>query len=308
MMDQLQSMAVFMKAADSGSFSAAADALGMSSQMAGKHVSSLEDRLGVKLLNRTTRRQSLTEVGQQYYERCKRVLSEVEAADALALNYSEAPRGRLRISAPVTYGTYCLMPLLNRYLRRYPDVQVELSLNDRLVDLVEDGFEAVIRLGPLDDSSLVARPLAPYRLIACAAPSYLAENGTPMSPDELTGHHCLGFSAWPTSVSGEWKILGGGNLQLLARQSRLQVNDARAQRAAARDGLGIILGAEIMLADDLREGRLVRLFSQYRTPARQVHLLYASDRRMPPKLRTFIEQVVAELEVNQVELDDQGIT
>jgi DNA-binding transcriptional LysR family regulator len=296
-MDQLVSMAVFIKAADSGSFSAAADALGMSSQMAGKHVGSLEERLGVKLLNRTTRRQSLTEIGQHYYERCKRVLAEVEAADAVAEHYADAPRGRLRISAPVTYGTYLLMPLLNRYLRQYPDVQVELSLNDRLVDLVDDGFEAVIRIGALDDSSLVARPLAPYRLIACAAPAYLAEHGTPLSPDDLAGHHCLGSSAWPASVSGEWQKLGGDNLQQLARQSRLQVNDARAQRAAALDGLGIILGAEIMLADDLREGRLIRLFPQLPAPARQVHLLYANDRRMPPKLRRFVEQVVAELEV-----------
>jgi DNA-binding transcriptional LysR family regulator len=298
MMDQLQSMAVFVKAADSGSFSAAAEALGMSSQMAGKHVSSLEERLGVKLLNRTTRRQSLTEIGQQYYERCKRVLAEAQAADAVAENYTEAPRGRLRISAPVTYGTYCLMPLLNRYLRRYPEVKVELSLNDRFVDLVDDDFEVAIRIGKLDDSSLIARPLAPYRLIACAAPSYLAEHGTPLSPDDLTGHHCLGSNAWPATVSGEWRMLGGENLQQLARQSRLQVNDARAQRAAACNGLGIIVGAEIMLADDIREGRLVRLFPQLQTPARSVHLLYTSDRRMPPKLRSFIEQVVAELEID----------
>lgn len=294
MMDRLQSMAVFVKAADSGSFSAAGVALGMSSQMAGKHVSALEERLGVKLLNRTTRRQSLTEIGQHYYERCKRVLAEVEAADALALDHLAIPRGRLRISAPVTYGTYCLMPLLGRYLRQYPEVQVELSLNDRLVDLIDEGFEAVIRIGPLDDSSLVARPLAAYRLIACASPAYLAAHGIPRTPADLEGHHCLGLTAWPTTVSGEWQLLGGESLHLLAQHSRLQVNDARAQRAAACDGLGIMLGAEMMLADDLRQGRLVQLFPQLQTPARQVHLLYASDRRMPPKLRGFVDLVVAE--------------
>ena len=288
-------MAVFVKAADSGSFSAAGAALGMSSQMAGKHVSALEERLGVKLLNRTTRRQSLTAIGQHYYDSCKRVLAEAEAADALAFDHLAVPRGRLRISAPATYGTYCLMPLLGRYLRQYPDVQVELSLNDRLVDLIDDGFEAVIRIGPLADSSLVARPLAAYRLIACAAPAYLAEHGTPQTPAELEGHHCLGLSAWPASVFAEWQLLGGESLQLLAEHSRLQVNDARAQRAAACEGLGIILGAEMMLADDLRERRLVRLFPQLQVPARQVHLLYTSDRRMPPKLRSFVDLMVAEL-------------
>lgn len=294
-MDRLQSMAVFVKAADSGSFSAAGAALGMSSQMAGKHVSALEERLGVKLLNRTTRRQSLTAIGQHYYDSCRRVLAEAEAADALAVDHLAVPRGRLRISAPATYGTYCLMPLVGRYLRQYPDVQVELSLNDRLVDLIDDGFEAVIRIGPLADSSLVARPLAAYRLIACAAPAYLAEHGTPQTPAELDGHHCLGLSAWPASVFAEWQLLGGENLQVLAEHSRLQVNDARAQRAAACEGLGIILGAEMMLADDLREGRLVQLFPQLQVPARQVHLLYTSDRRMPPKLRSFVDLVVAEL-------------
>jgi len=298
-MDRLQSMAVFVKAADSGSFSAAAAALGMSSQMAGKHVGALEEHLGVKLLQRTTRRQSLTEIGQHYYERCKRVLAEVEAADAVALDHGAAPRGRLRISAPVTYGTYCLMPLLGRYLREHPQVQVELSLNDRLVDLIDEGFEALIRIGELDDSSLVARPLAPYRLIACAAPAYLAAHGTPQTPADLDGHHCLGFTFWSPAVSGEWQVLGGERLQQLTWHSRLQVNDARAQRAAARDGLGIMLGAEAMLAEDLRQGRLVRLFPELPGPARPVHLLYASDRRMPPKLRSFVDQVVAELGAGQ---------
>ncbi|MEE1886613.1 LysR family transcriptional regulator [Pseudomonas carassii] len=295
-MDRLQSMAVFVKAADSGSFSAAGAALGISSQMAGKHVSALEQQLGVKLLNRTTRRQHLTEVGQQYYERCKRVLAEVEAADALALNHALAPRGRLRISAPVTYGNYCLIPVLGRYLRRNPQVKVELSLNDRIVDLVDEGFDAVIRIGRLSDSTLVARPLAPYRLIACAAPAYLATHGTPRTPDDLAGHHCLGYNAWPSPVTQEWELLGGENLQRLAQDSRLQINDARAQRTAACEGLGIILGSEMMLADDLRLGRLVQLFPQLKAPQRQVHLLYARDPRMAPKLRSFVDQAVAELE------------
>lgn len=298
-MDRLQSMAVFVKAADSGSFSAAGAALGMSSQMVGKHVGALEERLGVKLLNRTTRRQSLTEVGQQYYERCKLVLAEAEAADALALNHSAVPRGRLRISAPVTYGTYCLLPLLGRYLRAHPEVQVELSLNDRLVDLIDDGFEAVIRIGTLGDSSLVARPLAPYRLVACASPDYLAEYGTPHAPAELARHQCLGFTFQSPAAASDWLMLDSESLQYFSRGSRFQVNDARAQRAAARDGLGILLGAEAMLAEDLRRGSLVRLFPQLQMPARPVHLLYASDRRMPPKLRSFVDLVVAELGAGQ---------
>ena len=164
MMDRLTSMAAFVTAADVGSFAAAAAQLGMSPQMVAKHVTFLEDRLGSRLLNRTTRRQSLTEVGRAYHERCKIVLAEADAADALAQERRALPRGRLRITAPVTFGAHSLMPLVTRYLRDHPEVEIDLALTDRFVDLVEEGREVAFRVGLLDDSGLLARSLAPYRL------------------------------------------------------------------------------------------------------------------------------------------------
>src|SRR5260221_4503856 len=174
-MDRLTSMAMFVKAVEAGSFAAASPALGLSSPMIGKHVRFLEERLGIRLLNRTTRRQSLTEVGRAFYERCKLVLAEAEAAEALAQDLQTIPRGRLRVNAPISFGTYSLMPALMRYMRQYPEVSVDLTLSDRIVDLVDEGYEAVIRLSVLTDSTLIARSLAPYRLVACASPAYLAE-------------------------------------------------------------------------------------------------------------------------------------
>ena len=194
MMDRLAAMAAFVKAADAGSFAAAAGPLGLSPQMVAKHVAFLEHRLGARLLNRTTRRQSLTEVGREYRERCRIVLAEATAADALAEEAMATPRGRLRISAPVTFGAHGLVPLVIRYLRDHPDVEVDLTLTDRFVDLVEEGYEAVFRIGPLADSSLMARALAPYRLIACASPAYLRARGTPLVPPDLVDHECLGYS------------------------------------------------------------------------------------------------------------------
>ncbi|MCU1717270.1 LysR family transcriptional regulator [Pseudomonas sp. 5P_3.1_Bac2] len=294
-MDRLQGMAVFVKAADLGSFAAAGAALDMSAQMVGKHVSAIEERLGTRLLNRTTRRQSLTDLGRQYYERCKTVLAEVEAAETIAHTQSSAPRGRLRVNAPVTFGTYCLMPVIAQYLKTYPDVQVDLTLSDRVVDLIEEGYEAVIRIGTLADSSLMARTLKPYRLIVCAAPEYLQRRGTPTTPAQLANHDCLGFAYTARPPAKQWPFMAGENLLLAQVHNRLQVNDSRAQLAAAREGIGIILGAEMMLAEDLRSGRLQRLLSDYETPAQPVHILFPSARSQTPKLRSFIDCVVQQL-------------
>lgn len=170
MMDRLTSMAVFVRAAEAGSFAAAAPALGISAPMIGKHVRFLEARVGAQLLRRTTWRQSLTEVGRAFLERCKLVLAEAEAAELLAQDLQAAPRGLLRVNAPVTFGSYSLTPTLTRYLRRYPEVTVDLTLTDRVVDVIDEGYDAVIRIAPLTDSTLIARALKPYRLLAAAAP------------------------------------------------------------------------------------------------------------------------------------------
>ncbi len=292
-MDRLTSMAVFVKAADSGSFAATASALGLSSQMVGKHVRALEERVGARLLNRTTRRQSLTEFGAAFYERCKLVLAEADSADALAADLRASPRGRLRVNAPVNFGTYRLVPMLVRYLRQYPEVTVDLTVSDRIVDLVEEGYEAVIRISPLADSTLIARSLAPYRLVACAAPAYLAERGTPVVPADLARHECLGFAYWARPPVDEWQFTGADGAHSVRVGSRLAINNGQALRAAALEGFGIILLSQELLEDDLAAGRLVRILPGYEPPSRPMHILFAPDRKPTPKLRSFIDFVVA---------------
>lgn len=292
-MDRLQSMAVFIKVVDCGSFSTASEQLKMSSQMAGKHVAFLEEHLGTRLLNRTTRKQSLTEIGALFYERCKIVLAEVETAESIAHELNATPRGRLRINAPVTFGAYRLAPLITRYLREYPEVQVDLTLNDRFVDLIDEGYEAVIRLGSLKDSSLIARSLTPYRLIACASPGYLSERRLPTVPEDLTNHECLGYTYWSNPPEHGWHFTKDGQVHAIPIRGRLQVNDATALLCAALNDGGIILGAEVVLQNYLSSGQLVQVLADYEAPSRQMHILFAANRHPTPKLRSFIDFVVA---------------
>jgi DNA-binding transcriptional LysR family regulator len=292
MMDRLTSMAVFVKAADLGSFTAAGTALGISSQMVGKHVSFLEERLGAQLLHRSTRRQSLSAIGQSFYERCRVVLAEVEAAEATACEFSATPRGRLRVSAPVTFGSIALAPLISGYLRIYPQVEVALDLTDRYVDVVGEGYDAVIRLGPLKDSELITCALVPYQLIACASPAYLATRGTPRTPADLVAHDCLGFVFASGQPFSEWRFDKEGQVHEVQVRSRFQVNDARVLKAAALEGQGIILQANLILADDLAAGRLVQVLPDYETPTRALHILFAATRSPTQTLRSFIDHVV----------------
>lgn len=289
-MDRLASMTAFVRAAELGGFAPAAQALGISPTMVGLHVRALEDRLGSRLLNRTTRRQSLTEVGRLYYERCRQILSDLEDADRTASQLRAAPRGRLSVNAPVSFGVHALTPVIADYLAAYPEVEVDLAVNDRVIDLVEEGFEVAVRVGPLSDSGLVARPLAPYQLVVCASPDYLARFGEPRRPEDLARHNCLAFERW--GAPHVWTFQNG---EAAAVRGVLRANNGEALRVAALRGLGIIKQPSVLLADDLRSGRLVRLLPDYDSPARPIHLIYLPDRRPTPKLRTFIDFVLERL-------------
>ncbi|WP_411755446.1 LysR substrate-binding domain-containing protein [Serratia sp. (in: enterobacteria)] len=293
-MDRLKCMLVFVKVTDCGSFAAASEVLNLSPQMVGKHISMLEEHLGTRLLNRTTRRQNLTEVGRIFYERCKIVLAEADAAESVAQDMTAMPRGMLRVNAPVTFGAYGLSPLVIDYMRRYPDVQVELTLSDRFVDLVDEGFEAVIRIGPLADSALIARKLKPYQLIACASPGYLAEYGTPAHPEDLIDHECLGYTYWSRRSEKEWVFTKGEEQHAAKVNSRLQSNNATALLSAALSGGGIILGAEVVLRSYITSGLLMQILADYQAPSREMHLLYSPNRYPTQKLRCFIDAVMAE--------------
>jgi DNA-binding transcriptional LysR family regulator len=290
-MDRLLSMTVFARAVELGSFSAAGEAMHMSSQLVGKHVQALEHHLGVRLLNRTTRRHRLTEVGASYYERVKVILAEVEAAEGLAAETRAVPRGRLRVNAPVTFGMHALAPRLPEYLLANPEVTVDLSLSNGYVDAIDEGFDIVFRIGELADSSLIARELAPYQLVLCAAPGYLERHPPLATPFDLSQHECLGFSH--TELRTHWTLDGPGGRVTVPVSGRFMANNGEAMLAIATAGMGIMLQPLELVRPELENGRLVRVLPAYSAPVRPMHILYAPDRRLTPKLRSFIDFTVA---------------
>jgi DNA-binding transcriptional LysR family regulator len=289
-MDRFAAMRVFIRAVELGSFSAAAQALRSSPQLVGKQVGQLEAHLGVQLLHRTTRRQSLTDFGRVFYDRAKIILADVEAAESLAAEALATPTGRLRVNAPVSFGMHALAPRLPEFLRDHPQVTVDLTLNNRAIDLVDEGYDATFRVGALADSRLVGRALAPYRLVLCAAPAYLAGAPPLLAPHDLQQHECLGFAH--TELRTHWTFDGPGGRTVVPVTSRLMVDHGEPLLHAALAGLGVLLQPVELLQPALDDGRLVEVLPGYTAPARPLHILYAPDRRMTPKLRSFIDFAV----------------
>ncbi|MFM0757374.1 LysR family transcriptional regulator [Paraburkholderia strydomiana] len=295
MTDRLTSMEAFVLAAESGSFVAAASLMGISAQMVAKHVQALEGRLGVRLLHRTTRRQHLTEFGAVYLERCKSILAEADAADALAHSTQIEPRGTLRVTAPYNFGSHSLVAVLTSYLAKYPKTLIELTLTDRFVNLIEEGFEIAFRIGNTrleSSNTLVCRRLKPYSFIACASPDYLKGRTALTHPDDLSQHECLGYVFWDRLTDTEWTFARDGKSYSTKINSRLKINDTKAQVRAALDGFGIIISAEDMVGDHIREGRLVRVLPDYNAPSRALSLIYPVDRTQTAKLKTFVSHAM----------------
>jgi DNA-binding transcriptional LysR family regulator len=286
-MDRLTGMKVFVRTVECGSFSAAGQTLQMSSQLVGKHVQRLEQGLGVQLLHRSTRRQSLTDFGQAFYERAKIILTEVEIAESMAAETRVVPSGRLKINAPVSFGMHTLSPCLPGYMKLHPEVSVELTLSNRSVDLINEGYDAVFRVGDLSDTGLIAKRLAPYRLILCAAPSYLREHPPVTCPSDLTQHECLGFSH--TALRTHWTFYGPNGLESVPVSGRLMVDHGEPLLFAALAGLGIMVQPLEIVREHLSDARLLALLSNYTVPPRPMHILYAPDRRLTPKLRSFLD-------------------
>jgi DNA-binding transcriptional LysR family regulator len=289
-MDRLTSMAVFVRVADLGSFAAAAKDLRLSPTMVGKHMRHLEQRLGSLLVNRSTRRQNLTELGRNYVDHCRHVLEEIDAGEALAEETMRTPRGRIRVGSSLTFGAHTLAPALVPFLKQFPEITVELELSDRMVDLVDDGLDVAIRVGSLVDSTIMARALSPYHAVVCASPDYLAERGTPHHPRDLLDHECLGFGGWAEGL--RWAFIGDEGEISVEVKSRLQINNAFAIRSAALAGAGIIMQRKDLLADDIAEGRLKILLPDYKTQPRPRHVVWLQNRRMTPKLRVFIDYMI----------------
>ena len=287
-MDKMRSMEVFVRVVEAGSFSAAARALDISTVMVSKHIVALETLVGARLLHRTTRSQSLSEIGEQYAEQCRHILQLVQAAETGVLAMRAVPRGTIKLSAPVAFGGQCLAPAMAEYLGRHPEVNLDLELSNRLADVVEEGLDGAVRIGPLKDTSMVARPLRPLQMIVCAAPAYLARNGTPRTPADLLRHQCMDFMHWRHDT--RWRLSHGDDAQPPA--CRMRSNNAEALRQAAIAGLGIVMQAESVLADDMARGRLVPILRDYWPVPRPMHLIYQRDRQSTPKLASFVEFVV----------------
>jgi DNA-binding transcriptional LysR family regulator len=274
-MDTLRCMQAFVAVAEHGSFAAAAVQLQVSAVMVGKYIQQLEAHLGTALLQRNTRHQRLTEAGAAYLAGCRQVLEQVQHAEADVAGLQRQPQGLLRISAPTTWGSCVLAPLLSGLLRAQPLLNIELDLSNRRVDLIEDGFDAAIRVGPLPSQELVARPLPPYAMSLCA------------SPADLAGHDCLSHLAWRGGHG--WQLANGEQVDW---DARLTSNDGYALREAAVAGAGLILQPTALLAADIAAGRLKPLLRGYVPEPRPMHLIYLQDRRPRPRLQCFVEYVL----------------
>jgi len=292
MLDKITGMKVFVTAVKEGSFAAAAARLAISPQMIARHVAALETALGVHLLNRTTRKQSLTTTGTEYYQRCLHILNAIEDAERLAMDNQLQPSGTLRLNAPVTFGRYALIPFLTDFLARYLEIRIELTLSDVLTDPLEQGFDAVIRIGALSrDLRLVAKPLPPYRLVVCAAPSYLEKRGTPESPADLGRHECLGFSPWLAGLTRHWTFSRDQEITDVDVNGRLAVNDWGAMLEAALGGAGILIGYEKAVRENIHRGELVPVLPGFFFPERPLHVLYGEERFTETKVRCFINDL-----------------
>jgi DNA-binding transcriptional LysR family regulator len=291
----LNDILIFMAVVDAGSFIAGGQAMGLSRSAAGKAVIRLEDRLGVRLLNRTTRTLSLTEEGRMFYERGLRILVSVDEAEASVAGQDSTPRGVLRLTVDDAFGRLVVLPLLEKYLRAWPDIQVEVSFTDRLADIVEEGFDLAIRVGATaTDTRLISRVIATYKARLCASPSYLAERGEPRNVEDLVVHDCL-ISAGRNQRQG-WRFRGEGGSWIKAQgRSRLRLDSGEAIRDAALAGLGIALLPDFLVTDDLAAGRLRQILADFETDDAKIVTLYPDKRLLEPRVRRFIDLIVEEL-------------
>lgn len=289
-MDKLRSMEIFVAVVESGSFTDAANRLGISAVMVGKYIAQLESQLGTRLLERNTRRQSLTDAGRVFVEESRRVLEQVLIAESSVERLRLAPAGTLRVSAPTSFGSCVVSPLAASFLQAWPEVRIELDLTNRMVDLVDEGIDLAIRIGNIQQTDIVAKYLCEYRMVICASPDYLARYGIPQTPAELTEHLCLSHTVW--TARNEWLLPGMAGEVRWKRDAILRCNDGHALRMAAIAGAGLLLQPEVLLAEDLACGRLVRVLEAFTPQPRPIHLLWRQDLRPLPKLTKFITHLL----------------
>ena len=294
-MDIVSNMKIFTAVVDNGSFATAANRLDMSRAMASKSVAALEEHLGTRLLNRTTRRLSLTEAGMAFYERSVQILADIWEAEQVAGATATEPHGTLKVTMPLAYGLHRLGPVIAGYARRYPRVKMNLSLSDRKVDLVEEGYDVAIRIGKLPESGLIARKLGTVHGVIAGAPDYLERQGRPKAPADLADHVCLGYSL--ASLGDEWRLQGPGEVVSVRSSGSIKADNGDMLRLAAVAGSGLIFQPWFIVEEDVRAGRLERVLEDYTSEELGIYAVYPSRRYLSAKVRTFVDFVFEQLQI-----------
>jgi DNA-binding transcriptional LysR family regulator len=290
-------MKIFTAVVDNGSFAAAADRLDMSRAMTSKSVAALEEHLGTRLLNRTTRRLSLTEAGMAFYERSVQILADIWEAEQVAGRMATDPRGTLKVTMPLAYGLHRMGPVIAGYAKRYPRVKLNLSLSDRKVDLVEEGYDVAIRIGKLPESGLIARKLGVVHGVIVGAPEYLERHGRPKTPADLANHVCLAYSL--ASFGDEWRLQGPDGVVSVRSTGPIKADNGDILRLAAVAGGGLILQPWFIVEEDVRAGRLEQILNDYTFEELGIYAVYPSRRYLSAKVRTFVDFVFDHLESKQ---------
>jgi DNA-binding transcriptional LysR family regulator len=290
----LNDIVVFTKVVETKSFTGAADALGLPKSTVSRKLAQLEERLGVRLVQRTTRKLALTEIGEAYYERCSRIVADIAAAEQVVTDMQSTPRGRLRVTASVDFSTRFLGEIVADFLAQHPEINVELEATDRVVDLIEDGFDLAVRFGQMPESTLIARKLCSLNVILCASPAYLAQRGTPKSVEELDEHDHVLFT--PASRNQTWTLVNHGDQGYeFGRPARFASNNYGAVVDVARAGGGIAAISEFMVTDEIKSGTLVRVLPDWQTRPTEVHAVYPARQNVPPRLTLFLEHLAKAL-------------
>jgi len=286
-MNRLNSMVIFVEVVNGEGFTAAAEKIGLSRAQVSKSVMQLEAHLGTRLLNRTTRRVSLTEIGRIYYERCKAILHDIDEVEGIAREQTSKPHGRLTLSAPTSFGLLHLNEVITQYLQQYPQVQISLSLADRFIDVVAEGFDLVIRIAELEDSSLIARKIAPCKRVFCASPDYLHRQGIPKVPQDLAIHPCLIYSN--ELKPDTWVLHGPAGIESIRVNGPVCADNGDILKSAAIAGLGITLLPTFIVGAELNAGRLQQVLSDYCPPEISIYAVFPSRRYLSAKVRTFVD-------------------
>ncbi|MEM1308391.1 MAG: LysR family transcriptional regulator [Cyanobacteria bacterium P01_H01_bin.153] len=293
-MDKFESMRAFVQVVDAGGFAAASRKMGLSRSAVNKLVMNLEASLQVQLLQRTTRKVTPTATGLAFYDRCLVILADVAEAELAVSDLQTQPQGRLRLNAPMTFGTRYLAPLIAQFVQRYPDLQIELSLSDRFVDPIEEGFDVTLRIARLANlTNLVVHELAPAPIILCAAPSYLSDRGTPQSPSDLADHACLAYGHLATDKS--WTLFGPDGEHVISVRGPVCANNGEVLQTAAVYGLGITLLPRFIVQADLDAGRLQHILPNYNGAEISLCVLYPVNRHLSAKVQLLVEFLTAQI-------------